>query len=111
MNTIDIPVVKGGSSLPYELPPTLTVWDKGERPKGHIFRILNSKDGDKRVVWNSLSLAEIQDAKRMFDDLVAKGLVPYRVDESARRTPEVMSVFDPAAEEILFAPIQLAAGG
>lgn len=82
-----------------------------KRKVEHQFRILNSKDGDKRVIWDSLNLEEIRDAHKFFNELVDKGMVPYKVDPKGKKTAEVMREFDPTAEEILFAPIQAVAGG
>ena len=62
-----------------EVPDGLEILDEGQvRPKtAGQFSILTAKDGDKRVVWDRLHLAQINAAKRMFDDLVKQGLVPY----------------------------------
>ncbi|MCK9459560.1 MAG: hypothetical protein M0R80_07970 [Proteobacteria bacterium] len=110
---VDVPVIQGSNlKAQIEIPETLQVVQDAKPPRGYgMFRILNSKDGDKRVVWNSDVLAEIRDAKKMFDDLVASGLVPYKVGDRGQRTPEIMKQFDPTAEEIIFAPIHLARGG
>ena len=88
---MEVPVVQGSNlKTQIEIPYTLLVTSDNVKPrKGYgIFRILNPKDGDKRVVWNSDVLAEIRDAKKMFDDLVASGLVPYRVGDRGQRTPD-----------------------
>ena len=96
-----------------DVPESLQFLEDGQQrqPTQHMFRIVNQKDGDKRVVWDSRSLAEIQDAKEMFDKLVAEGMVPYKVDSKGKKTPQVMQEFDPLAEEIIFAPIAAVAGG
>lgn len=96
-----------------DIPDTLSVLgDDMEKPKKHgLFRIINQKDGDKRVIWNSQSLDEIKDAQKMFDDLIKEGLTPYYVDPKGKKTPEKMSDFDPTAEEIVFAPIKALRGG
>lgn len=75
------------------------------------FRIMTPKDGDKRVVWDSRDFAQISEAKAMFDELVVQGLVPYRVGVNGRASSEVMAEFDPYAEEIIFLPIAMVAGG
>lgn len=96
------------------VPESLRILDdpKERAPEGHgIFRIMTPKDGDKRVVWDSRSFEQIQEAKAMFDECVAQGLVPYRVGVDGKATSEVMDVFDPHAEEIIFLPVALVAGG
>jgi hypothetical protein len=75
------------------------------------FRIMTPKDGDKRVVWDSRDFTQIREAKEMFDQLVAQGLIPYRVGINGQRTSEVMVEFDPYAEEIIFLPMAMVAGG
>jgi hypothetical protein len=86
--------------------------DGEQRPQGHIgFRILHQKYGDKRIVWDNRSLDQIDEAKELFDKFVKEGLVPYRVNIKGKKTTEPMTKFDPAAEEIVFAPIQMLTGG
>lgn len=110
---IDIPIVENTKLYKtIDVSPKLKVLERGES-KGakSMFRILSQKDGDTRIVWDSNSFDEIVEAKEIFDELVASGLVPYRVDIHGRRTPMVMDQFDPNAEEVLFAPIAMAMGG
>lgn len=76
-----------------------------------IFRIMTAKDGDKRLIWNRFSIPEIEDAKKMFLQLVQEGMVPYKVGINGRASSEVMDEFDPFAEEVLFLPIQAISGG
>lgn len=102
---------KGNIDL--EIPLSLKVLDGGQtKPQNHcVFRIINQKDGDKRIVWNSGIIEEIDDAKSMFDSLVEKGFVPYQVGSSGKRASSAMKEFDPMAEEVIFAPIQAMVGG
>jgi hypothetical protein len=102
---------KGNIEL--EIPSSLKVLDGGQsKPEKHsVFRIINQKDGDKRVVWNSRVIEEIDDAKVMFDSLVEKGFVPYRVGDAGKKSASAMKEFDPMAEEVIFAPIQAMVGG
>ena len=79
---------------------------------GHmLFRIINQKDGDKRIVWNSKVLQEITHAKDLFNELLAEGLVPHRVDPLGKQTDTVMKKFDPTAEEVIFVPVPALVGG
>ncbi len=97
-----------------EIPEHLTVLEDPVAPKppgSGMFRILSKQHGDTRVVWNKYSLAEVRAAKEMFDDLILKGLIPYVVGEDGRASVVVMDEFDPSAEEVLFMPIQMLAGG
>ncbi|MHA2279730.1 MAG: hypothetical protein ACXAC5_02385 [Promethearchaeota archaeon] len=47
----------------------------------------------------------------MFLDLIAQGMVPYRVGVDGQATAEVMDEFDATAEEIIFMPVRAIAGG
>ena len=75
------------------------------------FRILSQKDGDKRVVWCRRVIAEIKAAKRMFLDLISKGMVPYKVGVDGKASAEEMKEFDPTAEEVIFMPVRAISGG
>ena len=112
---IDIPaLVNSPLTQPFTVPEGLTVTTSSKAPPRHgMFRIMNFKDGDKRVVWNRDSLAEIQAAKEMFDQLKDKeNLRPYRVGTGGKASAEIMEEFDPMAEEVIFLPgKQLVAGG
>ena len=111
---ISIPVVAGTQlRQPYTLPIGLTeLSDDAQLDDGcGMFRILNQVDGDKRVVWNRMNLPEIRSAKQMFNDLIAEGLVPYRVGPGGARSNSVMREFDATAEEVIFIPVPLAVGG
>jgi hypothetical protein len=80
-------------------------------PKHGILHVVNWKDGDKRVVWDSGSLAEITAAKKMFDDLKKEKLTPFRVGTNGKASPKEMDEFDPMAEQVIFLPLKLATGG
>lgn len=93
------------------IPSSLNVLpDKSELEKGkHLFRIMTAQDGDKRVVWDAYDLNQIEDAKAMFDELVLQGMVPYCIGRDGKPA-EVMTEFDPGAEEVLFLPVSKKAG-
>jgi len=86
-----------------KIPTSLRVLGDSEKvPAGcSIFSILNQEDGDKRIVWDSRNLAEIRDAKDLFDQLIAEGMRPYVVGSDGQKTKEIMTIFDPVAEEVL----------
>lgn len=71
-----------------------------------MFRVLTKKDGDKRLVWNRLNMAEIDAARTMFGDLIKQGMAAYRVDGKGRQSSEIMADFDPLAEEVIFVPVR-----
>ena len=110
---IDVPVLDGCVlTVQVPIPKPLRVLDGVVPPPNHgVFHIQNPKDGDKRVVWDSGSLAEIRAAKTMFDDLKKQGLAPYRVGTGGKTSSQKMEEFDPMAEQVMFLPMQLVAGG
>lgn len=102
----------GKISCNVSVPERLQILGDGDKPKGNrCFRIMTPRDGDKRVVWDSRDFDQINDAKSMFDECVAQGLVPYKVGTDGRATSEVMDEFDPEAEEVIFLPIAAVVGG
>ena len=110
---VEVPVIGGcNATVQVAIPPSLRVLDGAVPPPKHgVLHIVNWKDGDKRVVWDSGSLAEIQAAKTMFDNLRKEGLTPYKVGTNGKATSERMEEFDPMAEQVMFLPLKLAAGG
>ena len=111
-NTIDRTIEL--SSLKINIPDILGVIDNPtDRPSAGFgcFRIMTPKDGDKRVIWDSRDFNQIREAKKMFDELIVEGLVPYKVGRNGRATSEVLVEFDPYCEEIIFLPLSMIVGG
>jgi len=105
MSTIAIPILKNTVLMePYEVPDGLQKLEDGEEipaGAGGIFRIMN-QTGDDRLTWMRDSLHSIAAAKRAFVDLIKKNLVPYKVGVNGQASVEVMTEFDPHAEEVIF---------
>jgi len=74
--------------------------DDNLKPFERMMRIINQKDGDKRITWNSSNVKSIQAAKDLFDELLTEGFVPYVVGGDGLPTKVVMEEFDPFAETI-----------
>lgn len=107
------PIFGSPSSIQVEVGPSLQILEKGQEPQDgrSVFRILHQQFGDQRITWDNRSLTEINEAKGLFVDLIKQGLTPYRVGTNGQRTSEVMKEFDPKAEEVIFIPTRLVAGG
>lgn len=100
--------VLGNVSKKIEIPSRLRILDPSDDasalswfPDMCVIRIINQKDGDKRIVWDGGSFDEIRDAKELFDNLIEEGMIPYCVDPNGKKSPEVMTEFDPGAEEVV----------
>lgn len=59
--------------------------------------------GDTKVVWSANNRDEVDNARRTFDDLRAKGFVGYSVKKNGDKN-EVIHTFDAEAERIIMAP-------
>jgi hypothetical protein len=113
--TIEISVVNNSKlTTEIKIPDSLQILEN-PRDKPSVgfgcFRVMTPKDGDKRVVWDKTDFTQIVEAKEMFDKLIMEGLVPYRVGINGQASSEPMDEFDPHAEEVIFMPIALVAGG
>lgn len=67
------------------------------------------REGDTRLIWTKSNADEVKAAKKMFDDLRAKGHLAYKVTKKGK-PGEVITEFDPDAEKIILAP-PLSGGG
>lgn len=87
----------------FDIPEPLGLLEEGEENADNwVMRIINQKDGDKRITWNSENFSSIRAAKKVFDELLATGFVPYVIDQdTGEATKLVMDEFDPFAEEVM----------
>ena len=112
--TIDITPLMGSKlRTSIKIPEGVQILESGALAPAnhHIFRILNPLSGDDRLTWDSGNMADIKGAKKLFVELIEKGLTPYRVGTNGKATSEVMDEFDPHAEEVIFLAHSLVAGG
>ncbi len=111
---IDIsPLMSKSAIVKIEVPEGVQILEAGaETPAGfHMFRILHPLIGDERLCWDATNFADIKGAKKLFVELIEKGLTPYRVGVGGKASSEVMDEFDPHAEEVIFLSHQLVVGG
>jgi len=107
-------VIDIGKGKTVVIPEPLRLVDNGEDlglEQPRVWRVLTAKDGDRRVVWDAMSIPEINSARETFNQLVSEGMVPYRVGVNGTPSSEVMSEFDPTAEEVIFMPMRAVVGG
>ena len=67
-----------------------------------VLKIL-SEAGDERLVWNKEYGQEAKEAKRKFNEFLAKGYKAYSVDSQGKKNRKIEE-FDVDAEEILMIP-------
>lgn len=96
-----------------EIETNLCCLEKGKEkcPKQGIFRILNQKDGDKRLVWDAELIEQVNEAKKTFLRLLEKGFLAYAIDPNGSRRTKPMTEFDPLVEEVVFIPLPQVVGG
>ena len=90
-----------------EVPDDIRMLDEWEElQEGDcVFRILSPTAGDERLVWNQHSIPEINAAKQTFNELLARGMVPYKVGTDGRPSAKVMDSFDPHEGEVVFTEV------
>lgn len=64
--------------------------------------------GDTKLIWDSDNEAEVENARRSFNDLKKKKYNAYSVKKDGEKG-SVITEFDPNAEKIIMAP-QMAGG-
>lgn len=69
-------------------------------------RCASRAHGDITVSWDPTKKKEVANAKKTFEDLVAKGYRAWRVDvvEGKRDDTTMLKEFDPEAKEIVILP-------
>ena len=99
---IDV-IANSNAKKEFDIPEPLGLLEEGqENDDNYVMRIINQRDGDKRITWNSESFSSIRAAKKLFDELLEEGFVPYVVDQdSGQSTKLCMDEFDPFAEEVV----------
>jgi hypothetical protein len=68
-------------------------------PEQFAFRIFDDT-GDRRIIWNASSPAEIREAKKEFDKYVSKGWKPYAINRDGSRGKRIYG-FDAESQEII----------
>jgi hypothetical protein len=74
------------------------VLDKVEREL-----IVLDHTGDTKLIWDPDKPSEVEAAKKMFDDMKAKGYIAYKVNRNGDKG-EVIRNFDKDAEKMILAP-------
>lgn len=60
--------------------------------------------GDTKLMWDSDNDTEVENARRMFGEMKAKGFMAYTVKGKSGDKGEVIREFDPTAESIIMVP-------
>lgn len=72
------------------------------RNGGLLFEVMG-REGDVKKIWDPSKQVEVDDAKRSFDDLKAKGYRAYRCNDKGDQG-EPMNEFDPKAGRVVLVP-------
>jgi hypothetical protein len=72
-----------------------------EHSMGHL--AVMGKEGDTKVIWAAANQAEVDTAKRTFDDLKKKGYAAFSVNPNGSQGAKI-DTFDPQAEAIIMVP-------
>lgn len=59
--------------------------------------------GDTKLIWSPSNPDEVENARRTFNDLKAKGYLAYSVSADGSKG-SVLTAFDPNAEKIILSP-------
>lgn len=65
--------------------------------------VMTPADGDLKVIWDSDKLAEVEHARKTFNEFRGKGYLAYQVNKAGDKG-EVIKEFDSSAEKIILAP-------
>lgn len=68
----------------------------------HSLSVLGCQ-GDTKIIWDPDKDAEVENAKRTFDDLRRKGYLAFRVTGRGDKGEQI-STFDKHAEKLILAP-------
>lgn len=60
--------------------------------------------GDTKVIWDTEQDAEVEVARKTFNDLKKKGYMAYRVEGKKGEKGEVIREFDPNAGMLIMSP-------
>lgn len=62
------------------------------------------KEGDLKVIWDSEKDAEVEAARKQFDDLTKKNYIAFSVKKDGEKN-EKISKFDPNFEKMILVPM------
>jgi hypothetical protein len=81
---------------------TITI-EEIDVPAGHgLMSMMKAEYGDLRVMWDHTIQAEVDAARKQFDEMRAEGFSAYRAEGKRGDRGEVLRAFDPKAERIIF---------
>lgn len=80
-----------------------TVETLADVPRGHSVMEIMDHTGDTKKTWDPTKPVEVDDARRSFDELRAKGYAAYTVNDDGS-AGEVITKFDAGAGRIIMRP-------
>ena len=62
------------------------------------------RNGDTKIIWDSDQDAEVENARRTFDELRGKGYLAFRVRDDDAAKGDQIREFDADAEKMILSP-------
>lgn len=87
--------------------------DHVRQPHELMIRIVNQRDGDMRLAFDTRKTEDAGGVATAFSQLLERGFKPYRVDAPAKKgkEPEVSDRIDLSAGEVIMTPMRQVVGG
>lgn len=76
---------------------------ENEIPEGKSYMAIMGKEGDTKMTWSPDNPAEVEEARRSFDNLKRKGYQAFRTTRDGAKGEQIHA-FDPNAAAIILAP-------
>lgn len=80
------------------------------REPGDFEIAIMGREGDTKVIWNPQNTDEVENARRTFVDLRAKGYLAFRVQAEGGDKGEQITEFDPQAGKMILMVPQMRGG-
>lgn len=66
---------------------------------------MDPQAGDVKKIWDPENEDEVEDARRSFNDLKAKGYAAFEVGITGKKTTRQIREFDPDVGKMILAPV------
>jgi len=70
---------------------------------GDSFMAIMGSAGDTKIIWNKDNPAEVENARRTFNDLLSKSYLAFKVKDDSKEGEQIRE-FDPSIERMILSP-------